>query len=86
MNTPTTRQLLTYRETSERLGIALGTLYCLVCRRRIPHVRLGERTVRFRVEDLDAWIAAGVVPQSGSFSGKPLEPGEIAARRAGGGK
>lgn len=50
--------LLDYRSAAERLGVPLGSLYSLVHHRRIPHVRLGPRFVRFEPAALDAWVAA----------------------------
>ena len=49
-------RLITYRQAAERLGMPVGTLYSLVSTRRIPHVRLGRRLVRFRRRELEAWV------------------------------
>ena len=49
--------MLDYSAAAKRLGVPLGTLYALVCRRLIPHVRLGPRFVRFESDALDQWIA-----------------------------
>jgi excisionase family DNA binding protein len=49
--------MLDYSAAAKRLGVPLGTLYALVCRRLIPHVRLGPRFVRFESAALDQWIA-----------------------------
>lgn len=64
---------MTYAEASEYLNLKVGTLYCLVSRKQIPHLRLGGRLVRFKRADLDAWLLAnthGVVdsaiPQGGA--------------------
>lgn len=56
--------LLDYRSAAERLGVPLGSLYSLVHHRRIPHVRLGPRFVRFEPAALDAWVAAGRIAPS----------------------
>ena len=53
--------LLCYRHAAKVLGLPLGTLYSLVSQRRIPHIRLGPRLVRFRQHDLRVWIAANRV-------------------------
>ena len=50
-------ELKTYREAARYLGLPIGTLYAWVYEKRIPHIRLSGRTVRFRVADLDAWLA-----------------------------
>ena len=56
--------LLTYTEAAEFLGIKLTTLYAMVSRRRIPHVRLGGRLVRFDRAKLVSWIEAHRVPSA----------------------
>ncbi|MDP2342263.1 MAG: helix-turn-helix domain-containing protein [Deltaproteobacteria bacterium] len=54
---------LTYEQAAEYLGVALPTLYSLVCRKAVPHVRLSARMVRFDVDDLDRWLdSRRVVP------------------------
>lgn len=52
----TTEPLLTYAEVSRIWSIPRGTLYALVSERRIPHIRIGPRFVRFVREDLIEWI------------------------------
>ena len=52
-----THPLLTYEEAAELLGLKLGTLYSLVSTRRIPHVRLSGRLVRFERSTLEEYIA-----------------------------
>ena len=55
----------TYSEVSEMLGIKVGTLYSLVSRQRIPHVRLGRRFVRFPEKELREWALAHFVAPAG---------------------
>ncbi|NMB74972.1 MAG: helix-turn-helix domain-containing protein [Myxococcales bacterium] len=50
--------MVNYREASELLGVAKGTLYAWVSERRIPHIRLGRRAVRFGTDELIAWLEA----------------------------
>lgn len=50
--------LMTYKEAAAFLRMPVGTLSSLVCRRRIPHVRLGPRTVRFERHVLETWMEA----------------------------
>ena len=57
---------MTYNEASEYLNLKVGTLYCLVSRKQIPHLRLGGRLVRFRRADLDAWLVANTHAVVGS--------------------
>lgn len=47
---------LDYQETSQLLKVPVGTLYSWVSQRKIPHVRITERTIRFRREDLEQWL------------------------------
>ncbi len=53
--------LLSYREVATLLGVKVGTLYCWVHRRHMPHVRLGKRVVRFRRDEIVAWLDANRV-------------------------
>jgi excisionase family DNA binding protein len=48
--------LLGYKDAAHALGLPIGTLYALVSQHRIPHVRFGERLVRFDRSELTAWI------------------------------
>jgi excisionase family DNA binding protein len=58
--------LLTYEELRRLLHLPLGTLYALVHDQRIPHLRLGKRLVRFRVSDVERWLAErAVLPVKG---------------------
>ena len=52
---------LNYREASSILGIKLSTLYSLVHRHRVPHVRLGKRLVRFPEDALERWLDSHLV-------------------------
>ena len=48
--------VITYPQAAALLGVPVGTLYCWVHERRIPHIRLGARLVRFsRTATLD-WL------------------------------
>lgn len=49
---------LTYRELSTLLNIPIGSLYAMVFRGEIPHVRIGKRTVRFEAAAIESWVAA----------------------------
>ena len=49
-------QMITYQELSDLIQVPIGTLYCMVHKKEIPHLRLGERTVRFLRKDIDKWI------------------------------
>jgi excisionase family DNA binding protein len=49
-------RLVDYETAAKYLGIPIGTLRSMVCRRQIPHVRLSARVVRFELAALDAVI------------------------------
>lgn len=51
-------RLLTYEQASQLLMVPKGTLYSWVHCRRIPHIRLGPRLVKFRPSDLTQWVEA----------------------------
>jgi excisionase family DNA binding protein len=49
--------LMTADEAAQLLHIPRSTLYELVRSRGLPHVRIGERGLRFTRADLGSWIA-----------------------------
>jgi len=51
------RLLLRPQETANALGISLHGLMNLVAADEIPTVRIGQRNLRFFIDDLRAWIA-----------------------------
>jgi excisionase family DNA binding protein len=63
--TPPAQRLLTYADAATYLGLPIGTLRSMVCRRQIPHVRLSARVVRFDIAKLDALIAERSVAAGG---------------------
>ena len=57
-------KLVGYAEAAALLGIARSTLYCHVCRKQLPFIRLNRRHVKFDVDELRGWIDAhGVSPE-----------------------
>lgn len=59
MNTPTENNSeigISYKAASKLTGINIGTLYSMVCNKRIPHIRLGKRHVVFNKDELIAWL------------------------------
>jgi excisionase family DNA binding protein len=52
------KRLITATEASAQLGVARSTLYDLARRRKIPHIRLGDRLLF----DLEEIIAVSRVP------------------------
>ena len=57
--------LIGYEEAARLLGMPVNTLYGWVHERRLPHVRLGPRLVRFSRRALAAWIEERVVQAAG---------------------
>jgi len=49
------------RAVASWTGLSVGTIYHLISQRRIPVVRISSRCVRFRLSDLEEWIAERVV-------------------------
>lgn len=49
--------LLDARQAARLLGVPRSTLYELVRSRGLPHVRVGDRALRFTRTDLAAWVA-----------------------------
>lgn len=50
--------LLTVHEVAEMLKIAPGSVYHWVSQGRLPCVRLSARCLRFRLEDIEQFVAA----------------------------
>jgi len=55
MSSPQNR-LISYDELAELWSIKKGTLQAWVHEGRLPHVRLGPRTTRFDLDELEAWV------------------------------
>jgi excisionase family DNA binding protein len=51
-----------YREAGRITGLPVSTLYSMVSRRQVPHIRLGPRLVVFSRTELEAWMSTGRVP------------------------
>lgn len=61
--------LVTYAQAALLLGVPPSTLYSLVCRKQVPHVRLSRRLVRFSRAGLSAWVAEHAVAATASRTG-----------------
>jgi excisionase family DNA binding protein len=55
---PLEQPLLDATEAAELLHVPRSTVYELVRSRGLPHVRIGERGMRFTVSDLEEWVAS----------------------------
>ena len=62
------KDMLTYDEAAAVLAVPKGTLYAMVSRRLIPHVRMGPRLVRFPRAELEEWARDRVVLPYGDDS------------------
>jgi predicted DNA-binding transcriptional regulator AlpA len=49
-------KMLSYRQMHEEYGFAVGTLYGMVNRKQIPHVRLSKRWVMFDRDEIESWL------------------------------
>lgn len=60
---PIAKTILTENEAAEFLGLKPITLAMWRCNKRqnIPYVKLGSKLVRYRLEDLQAWMASRLV-------------------------
>ncbi|MFA5790766.1 MAG: helix-turn-helix domain-containing protein [Caldisericia bacterium] len=47
--------LLSIQQTSEILGIGVGTLYQWTSQHRVPHYKIGRR-VKFKATELEKWV------------------------------
>lgn len=52
-----TEPLLDANEAAQLLRVPRSTLYELVRSRGLPHVRIGDRGLRFTRSDLESWIS-----------------------------
>lgn len=55
--TPLSEPLLTADEVAALLRVPRSTVYELTRTRRLPHIKVGRRTLFVRL-DLDAWVVA----------------------------
>lgn len=55
--------LMTDVQAAQRLGVSPGTLRIWRCTNRypLPYVRLGERSIRYRPEDIEQFINSQIV-------------------------
>lgn len=53
-----TSQLLTSKQTAEKLGITLRALYLKVYRNQIPYIKFGTNnsSLRFDEDEIQSWI------------------------------
>ena len=49
------KKLLTIEETAEIIGFKVGSVYKLVCQKRIPYLKVGG-ALRFDPDELEIWL------------------------------
>lgn len=52
-------QLLTIDDIAEKLQVKKSTIYSLVHKNRIPHIKLTGKLLRFRETEIQEWIDRG---------------------------
>lgn len=65
-------KLITVKQLCEQYGFVAATIYSLVYQKKIPHIRLGNRMLRFDPEAIAAWIRAGEVAAKGKGAVRPI--------------
>jgi excisionase family DNA binding protein len=53
----TIEKLLNIDELSEWLGIEKSTIYAWTSRKSIPHIKLGKKALRFRLNEVLDWLS-----------------------------
>jgi len=53
-----TPRIIDWRAARELTGLARSTLYALVAKGEIPHLRLAGRILRFDSIELEAWLSS----------------------------
>lgn len=49
-------------QLASRLGMTRDHIYRLCREGKLPHTRINARTIRFDLDEIDAWIAKGKQP------------------------
>ncbi len=60
-------KLLSVDELSKFLGVTKATIYSWTSRNKIPHIKLSKRLLKFRRNDIEAWIAKRAISADTSF-------------------
>ena len=60
--------LMSYLQAAEFLGMPIGSLYGLVSKRQIPHMRINKRIIRFSKAELLKFLEAHAVPPGEELS------------------
>jgi len=49
-------ELMRIDEVAQMIGYTSGSVYQLVCQRRIPFIKLSKKALRFDRAEIEAWI------------------------------
>jgi excisionase family DNA binding protein len=60
-----TDRLLTARAVAEQLGLSTETILRWARRGELPSVHLSNRAIRFREDEIEAWMGARAMPAQG---------------------
>jgi len=72
--------LLTIEELSAWLGVEKSTIYAWTSKKIIPHIKLGKKALRFRINEILEWLAEK------SVSPDPEETNHIKSQHRSSGK
>jgi excisionase family DNA binding protein len=69
-----TGRLLTARELADRLGVSVETVLRWARRGKLPAVYLSSRAIRFREDEIDAWLDERAAPRRGVLPPRRTPP------------
>lgn len=59
-------KLMTVKEVAKVFSLGEPVIYQLIREKRIPHIRLGRRFIRFKCKDVKQWIESKkILPKEG---------------------
>jgi len=61
-----TSKMVGYDGAEVFLGFPKGTIYSMVCKKQIPHYRVGPRHVLFCIDELKGWLKQHRVSAEGT--------------------
>jgi excisionase family DNA binding protein len=65
------KQWLSVQELSEYLGLKPATIYQYVAERRIPYHKIpGSQLIKFKIGEIDEWMATGRVETKEEYVGR----------------
>lgn len=65
-------KLLRRKEVEERTGLSRSSIYLAMSQKTFPRpLRVGARAVRWRVDEIDAWVGSRPTATPGAETGRP---------------